>query len=196
MHPFVLALALVLLSIGRLDAHSDSGFAGWARGRAIPLGTSARAFRALDSAAADARLIGVGESVHDMHEFMAVRLALLQHLVRHGRVTALVLESGFPEAMAVDEWVRGRADTVDLGAQLGPGYAGPVVRQALSWLREWNRGAGKSHPVAVYGADISIGDGRSMLPALDRLHEVAGSDARIAATLDSLRPLATRVAAH
>jgi erythromycin esterase len=196
MHPFVLALALVLLSIGRLDAQSDSGFAGWARGRAIPLGTSARAFRALDSAAADARLIGVGESVHDMHEFMAVRLALLQHLVRHGRVTALVLESGFPEAMAVDEWVRGRTDTVDLGTQLGPGYAGPVVRQALSWLREWNRGAGKSHPVAVYGADISIGDGRSMLPALDRLHEVAGSDARIAATLDSLRPLATRVAAQ
>jgi erythromycin esterase len=65
----------------------------------------------------------------------------------------------------------------------------------MTWLREWNLGAGKAHPVAVYGADISIGDGRSMLPALDRLQAVAGTDARIAAVLDSLRPLATRVAA-
>ena len=196
MQRLVLALALVFLPIGRLDAQSDSGFAAWARGRAIPLGSSARAFRALDSAAADARLIGVGESVHDVHEFMAVRLALLQHLVQHGRVTALVVESGLPEAMAVDEWVRGRTDTVDLGAHLGRDYGGSIVRQALSWLREWNRGAGKRHPIAVYGADISIGDGRSMLPALDRLHEVAGSDARITALLDSLRPPATRVAAQ
>src|SRR5687768_6369636 len=153
-----LALAFVLVSVGRLDAQSDSGFAGWARGRAIPLDSSARAFRVLDSASGDARLIGVGESVHDVQQFMELRLALLQHLVRHGRVTALVLESGLPEAMAVDDWVRGRTDSVDFTTQLGPDYHGSdVARRAISWLREWNLGAGKGHPVSVYGADISIG---------------------------------------
>lgn len=192
----VLALAFVLVSVGRLDAQSDSGFSGWAGARAIPLDASARAFRVLDSASGGARLIGVGESVHDVQQFMELRLALLQHLVRHGRVTALVLESGLPEAMAVDDWVRGRTDSVDFTTQLGPDYHGSdVARRAMSWLREWNLGAGKARPVAVYGADISIGDGRSMLPALDRLHAVAGTDARIAAVVDSLRPLATRLAA-
>ena len=196
MYRSVLALAFVLLSIGRLDAQSDSGFATWAGARAISLDDSARAFRVLDSAAGGARLIGVGESVHDVQQFMELRLALLQHMVRHGRVTALVLESGLPEAIAIDDWVRGRTDSVDFTTQLGPDYHGSdVARRAMSWLREWNLGPGKAHPVAVYGADISIGDGRSMLPALDRLNGVAGTDARIAAVIDSLRPLATRVAA-
>ena len=131
-----------------------------------------------------------------MQQFMELRFALLQHLVRHGRVTAVVLESGLPEAIAVDDWVHGRTDSVDFKTQLGPDYNdSEVIRRAMTWLREWNLGAGKAHPVAVYGADISIGDGRSMLPALDRLQAVAGTDARIAAVLDSLRPLATRVAA-
>jgi erythromycin esterase len=196
MHRSVLALAFVLLSVGRLDAQPDSGFVRWVGARAITLDASARAFRVLDSASSGARLIGVGESVHDVQQFMELRLALLQHLVRHGRVTALVLESGLPEAMAVDDWVRGRTDSVDFTTQLGPDYHGSdVARRAISWLREWNLGAGEAHPVAVYGADISIGDGRSMLPALDRLHAVAGTDARITAVIDSLRPLGTRVAA-
>ena len=196
MHRSVLALAFVLVSVGRLEAQPDSGFARWVGARAVPLDASARAFRVLDSASGNARLIGVGESVHDVQQFMELRLALLQHLVRHGRVTALVLESGLPEAMAVDDWVRGRTDSVDFTTQLGPDYHGSdVARRAIAWLREWNLGAGKAHPVAVHGADISIGDGRSMLPALDRLHAVAGTDARITAVIDSLRPLATRVAA-
>jgi erythromycin esterase len=196
MHRSAIALACLLLPIWRLGAQADSGFSAWASPRAIPIDVSARAFRALDSAAAGARLIGVGESVHDMQQFMELRFGLLQHLVRHGQVTALVLESGLPEAMAVDDWVRGRTDSVDFGTQLGPDYNGSdVVRRAMSWLREWNRGEGKMHPVAVYGADISIGDGRSMLPALDRLRAVTGSDSRVALVLDSLRPLAMRVAA-
>jgi hypothetical protein len=107
-----------------------------------------------------------------------------------------VLESGLPEAIAVDDWVHGRTDSVDFKTQLGPDYNdSEVIRRAMSWLREWNLGAGRAHPVAVYGADMSIGDGRSMLPALYRLQAMAGTDARITAVLDSLRPLATRVAA-
>jgi len=191
-----LALAFALLPIGRLDAQSDSGFAAWASARAIPIDSSARALRALDSAAAGARVIGVGESVHNMQQFMELRFALLQHLVRHGRVTAVVLESGLPEAIAVDDWVHGRTDSVDFTTRLGPDYNdSEVIRRVMSWLREWNLGAGKAHPVAIYGADMSIGDGRSMLPAMDRLQALAGTDARIATALDSLRPLATRVAA-
>ena len=193
MHVHILLLAAFLPS-ALLGAQTDSGFASWARARSIPIADSARAFRALDSVAAGARLIGVGESVHDVPRFMELRLDLLQHLVRDRRVTALILESGLPEAITVDEYVKGRRDSVDFAAHLGPGYNGPTVRRAMAWLRTWNLGQGRAHPVSVYGADMSIGDGRSMLPAMDRLHGIAGTDVRVAALLDSLRPLATRVA--
>jgi erythromycin esterase len=180
----------------QVDAQSDSGFVAWARRTAIPIDSSERAVRSLDSAVATARLIGVGESVHDRQQFMELRFELLKDLVQHGRVTALVLESGLPEALAVDDYVQGRSASVDFASQLGPDYSeSAVVRQAMQWLREWNRTTGKAHPVAVYGADISIGDGRSMLPALERLHAVVGNDPRIGAVLDSLRPIAARVAA-
>ena len=193
---FPLVLACLLASVARLGAQSDSGFTAWARERAIPIDSSGRAFRALDSAAARARLIGVGESVHEMQEFMTFRVELLQHLVRHDRVTAVILESGLPEAVAVNDYVHGRSDTVDYAAHLGPNFSeSDVARGAFAWLREWNRGPGRSHPVSVYGADISIGDGRSMLPALDGLRAVVGNDARIGAVLDSLQPIAASVAA-
>jgi erythromycin esterase-like protein len=196
MDRWILALAFALCPIGRLDAQSDPGFAAWAKARAVPIDVSGRALRTLDSAAAGARLIGVGESVHEMQEFMELRFELLQHLVRHGRVTALVLESGLPEAIAVDDWVHGRTDSVDFTTQLGPDYNGSeIIRRAMTWLREWNLGAGKAHPVAIYGADMSIGDGRSMLPALDRLQAVAGTDARIAAT-DRRRPRLAAATRH
>jgi erythromycin esterase len=191
----LLAFALALaLRPGQADAQSDSGFVAWARQRAMPFDSSGRAFRSLDIAGV--RLIGVGESVHDRQQFMEVRFELLKELVQHGRVTALVLESGLPEALAVDDYVRGRSDSVDFASHLGPDYSeSEVVRRVMAWLREWNRSTGRAHPVAVYGADISIGDGRSMLPALERLHRVAGDDPRIESVLDSLRPIATRVAA-
>ena len=195
LHHFLLPLAFLLAPV-RLGAQSDSGFSAWARTRAIPIDSSGRAFRALDSAASRARLIGVGESVHGVREFTTFRVALLQHLVRDQRVTAVILESGLPEAVAVDDYVRGRSDTVDFAAHLGPEFSeSGEVRRALAWLREWNRGPGRSHPVAVYGADISIGDGRSMLPTLDGLRAVVDNDPRIGAVLDSLRPAAASVAA-
>ena len=192
----ILAISFILLPLDCLDAQSDSAVVAWARGAAIPLDSSGRAFRSLETAVADARLIGVGESVHGMQQFIELRFALLKELVQRGRVTALILESGLPEAIAVNDYVRGRSDSVDLASHLGPEYSGSdVARAVMRWLREWNRGAGKSHPVAVFGADISIGDGRSMLPALEGLHDVVGNDPPIDAVLDSLRPIASRVAA-
>ena len=193
----VIAIALSFaLRPGQVDAQSDSGIVAWARQTAIPIDSSNRAVRSLEAAVANARLIGVGESVHDRQQFMELRFELLKALVQHSHVTALILESGLPEAVTVDDYVRGRSDSVDFASHLGPDYnESEVVRQAMTWLREWNRSTGKAHPVAVYGADISIGDGRSMLPALERLHAVVGNDPRIGAVLDSLRPLAARVAA-
>ncbi len=152
-------------------------------------------FRTLDPLIRDARLIGVGESVHDIHEFFDFRQKLLQDLVRRHRVTALVLESGLPEAMALDDYVHGKTATVDYNAVLPSGYGSlEDIRITMEWIRAWNLGEGKKHPVGVYGADFPNRSG-SMVPALNKLEELTAGNAEIRASIDAIRPVATQIGA-
>jgi erythromycin esterase len=150
-------------------------------------------FRTLDPLIRESRLIGVGESVHDVHEFFDFRQKLLQDLVRRHRVTALVLESGLPEAMALDDYVHGKTATVDYNAVLPGGYGTlEDIRITMEGIRAWNLGEGKRHPVGVYGADFSNRSG-SMVPALDKLQELTAGNAEIRASIDAIRPVATQI---
>jgi erythromycin esterase len=98
--------------------------------------------------------------------------------------------------MAADDYVRGRIDQLDYASALGGGYGeSEVTRQTLRWIRDWNLEEGRAHPVSVYGADVSIGDGRSMLPALERLSATVKGDTRVGALIDAVRPMATRLSA-
>jgi len=180
---------LFLLFAAPVAAQSDDAFIAWARGRIAPIDS----FRTLDSRIREARLIGVGESVHETEPFLSFRLQLLQDLVRRHRVTALVLESGLPEAMTADDYVHGKTSTIDYDAALPGGFGRLVeIRRTIDWLREWNLGEGKHHPVGVYGADLPNRSG-SMVPALDRLQELTSGNAEIKAAIDAVRPAATQI---
>jgi erythromycin esterase len=183
------AAALCLFLTSPLAAQSEDAFVTWARGRAVPIDS----FRSLDAGIGKARLIGVGESVHEAEPFLSFRLQLLQDLVRRHRVTALVLESGLPEAMMVDDYVRGKTATIDFDAALPGGFGNLTeIRRTMEWLREWNRGPGRRRPVGVYGADLPARSG-SMVPALDRLQELTAGDAGIRSAIDAIRPVAVQV---
>lgn len=180
---------LFLLFAAPVAAQPDDAFIAWARGRIAPIDS----FRTLDARIREARLIGVGESVHETEPFLSFRLQLLQDLVRRHRVTALVLESGLPEAMTADDYVHGRTPAIDYDAALPGGYGRLVeIRRTIEWLREWNLGEGKQHPVAVNGGDLPNRSG-SMVPALDRLQELTSGNAEIKAAIDALRPTATQI---
>jgi erythromycin esterase len=185
------AAAVLLLAVST-DPQSDDAFVKWTRGRMVRIDPAGRAFRTLDHAIAGARLIGVGESIHETQPFGTFRRQLLEDLVRRHRVTALILESGLPDAMALDDYVRGRTPTVDFNTAI-PGDLGTLVhiREATEWLREWNLGPGRRRPVGVYGADLPGRQG-SMVPALDRLADLSAGDAAIRATIDSIRPTAVQ----
>jgi len=190
-----MAVALFLFLAGSLAAQSDVAFVDWARGRVVPIDAAGRAFRTLDGGVAAARLIGVGESVHEAEPFLSFRLQLLQDLVRRHRVTALVLESGLPEAMALDDYVRGRTATVDFDATLPGGFGAlEEIRRTMEWIREWNLGPGRKRPVGVYGADLPARSG-SMVPALGRLQELTAGNAEVRSAIDSVRPLAVQISA-
>lgn len=149
-------------------------------------------FRAFDDQLAGVQLIGMGESVHETDPFQTFRAQLLQDLVKRHSVTALVLESGLPEVMAVDDYVAGRTATIDFNAAM-PGYFGPLTetRNTVEWMRTWNAGPGRKRPVRVYGADLS-GRAGDMIPTLDRLEPLTADDARAKALLASIREVASK----
>jgi erythromycin esterase len=189
------AAALVLSFAGSVLAQSDpnAAFVAWARSRAVALDPAGKAFASLDEGISGARLIGVGESVHEVQTFLTLRLELLQDLVKRHRVTALVIETGMPEAIALDDYVRGKTASVDFNTTLPSGFGALTeIRRTMEWLREWNLAAGKEHPVAVYGADLPARSG-SMVPALDHLERLTSGDPEVKRLIDSVRPTAAAV---
>jgi erythromycin esterase len=188
--PFAAALVLLFAGYVFAQSGSDTAFVEWARSRSVPMDPEGKAFRVLDPGIAGARLIGVGESVHEVQTFLSFRFELLQDLVKRHRVTALAMESGLPEAMAVDDYVRGKTATVDLDAALPAGFGNLTeVRRTMEWLREWNLGEGKARPVGVYGADLPARSG-SMVPALDKLAELTAGDPGVKSAIEAVRPSA------
>ncbi len=188
-------LALPFAFSSPVLAATEDDFVAWARQRLRPIDASGAAFRALDPRIREARLIGMGESVHETEPFLSFRVQFLKDLIRRERVTALAFESGLAEAIALDAYVQGSAATVDLPAALPGGFAHlRGIREFIEWLRAWNRGEGRKRPVHLYGADVP-GRQASMLPGLDRLEELTSGQAEIKARIDAVRPLAAKVAA-
>ena len=136
----------------------------------------------------DARVVCLGESAHWVSEFARIRDRVTRFLVRELGFTALVLESGLPEGLLVDRWVRG-----------GPGRLGDIARDGidygfgrcaemhtqLRWMREWNR----THPrrqVGFYGMDVPgwcADPGPGVAACLDRIPARAG-DRELRASVD------------
>ncbi|MFI6816885.1 erythromycin esterase family protein [Nonomuraea sp. NPDC050328] len=164
--------------------------------------------------AGGARVVAVGEGAHNVTEFYELRLELLRTLVEEYGFTAFVMESGFPEGLAVDAWVRGGPGEVETVAREGITYrfgeCEPMWRH-LSWMRQAQ--------VGFYGMDLP-GSSTSPGPAvrailarmpgdeeLLRLSDLGGrTEAAVrfaalppgerAGLLDALRELAGRAAAH
>ncbi|XVV16918.1 erythromycin esterase family protein [Actinoplanes sp. CA-131856] len=105
-----------------------------------------------------ARVVALGESAHHVREYDLVRHQLLQFLVEEKGFTALVMESGFSEGLALTAWDGSGA--FPEGAMTYRFGRNPEMRHLIGWARR--RG------VAFYGLDLP-GDLASMSPALDHL---------------------------
>lgn len=122
----------------------------------------------LDRVIGDARVVAVGESSHYNHEFFVLRHRLLRYLVERHGFTAYAMESGFPEGLRADTWVRqGSPDQLDsilatgLTSLMGPWTE---VRELMSWL--WRHNRTTARQVGFYGVDLP-GSAVSALPALE-----------------------------
>lgn len=103
----------------------------------------------------DSRVVAIGESAHGVREFYRLRDRLVRYLVAELGFTALALESGFPEGLALDDWVLGGEGDLDWLSRTKIGYglgSFTEMRDMLTWIREWN--TARESAVHVYGMDL------------------------------------------
>lgn len=139
----------------------------------------------------DARVVAIGESMHRVHEFFALRHRVFRFLHRRAGFTALVTESGMPEGRAVDAWIRtgeGRLrEVLRDGVSYGFGACQEMLDQ-LTWMRER---AATGHPAPRwYGMDLPDSSASALPGVLAALELLDGVDGSYAAhTRATLLPL-------
>ncbi len=133
-----------------------------ARDAAVPLSTLNPAeadtsdLEVLREVIGNARVVCLGESAHFTSEFAQLRDRLLRFLVRKLGFSAVALESGLPEGLAVDRWVRGGPGQLADIAQTGITYAFGRCAEThtqLQWMRDWNS-THQERQVGFYGMDV------------------------------------------
>ncbi|HEX5062362.1 MAG TPA: erythromycin esterase family protein [Kofleriaceae bacterium] len=131
------------------------GVVAWAKQAAI-----GDDFAGIEKLVGDARVISLGEADHGVHEYLAYRNRLAKYLIEKLGVTAILVESGFTETTAVDDYVLGigTASARDV-ARAVFAWAMPMTLadnlELVEWLRAYNQKAARK--VHVYGIDVTGG---------------------------------------
>ncbi|HEV7368220.1 protein-L-isoaspartate(D-aspartate) O-methyltransferase [Arenibaculum sp.] len=168
---------------------------GHSRGRSLPemIAEAAEplpdlddpAFGALFDRFADARVVLLGEASHGTSEFYRARAAITRRLIERHGFTVVAVEADWPDAAAVDRYVRHRSAP---RAEARPPFRrfptwmwrNTEVAALIDWLRAHNEGVPDMQGRAgFYGLDIySMRD--SIAAVLDYLDEVDPGAAAVA----------------
>ncbi|KAK4238273.1 erythromycin esterase-domain-containing protein [Achaetomium macrosporum] len=139
----------------------------------------------------DPKVILIGDASHGTSEFYAARAELTKYLIQHHGVNIVAVEADWPDAEAVDRYVRHRpgpgpcADVGPEGETRKHGrepafmrfptwmWRNQEVQGFTEWLRAWNKGKEPKSPEAVgfYGLDL-YSLGASMKAVIDYLETV------------------------
>ncbi|RUY33775.1 erythromycin esterase family protein, partial [Mesorhizobium sp. M7A.F.Ca.CA.002.07.1.1] len=142
------------------------------------------AFGALFDRFADRRVVLLGEASHGTSEFYRARAAITRRLVERHGFTIVAVEADWPDAAAIDRYVRHRRPRTGAGApfQRFPTWMwrNTDVAAFSDWMRRRNEKLEPSEQAGFYGLDIynmsgSIG---AVLDYLDRVDPQAAKIAR------------------
>ena len=111
-----------------------------------------------------ARLVGLGEVAHGLHDVQQLRTQLFQYLVRNHKFRAITLESGLTEGFLVERFIQGD-QSVSLNTALSKGFthgmgAFEEMRELLLWMKDHNSAqSGEAAKIHFTGFDLSaLGD--------------------------------------
>jgi erythromycin esterase-like protein len=103
------------------------------------------------------KLLGLGEALHGGEDILMLRNLLFSRLVEKHGYTAIAIESSFPRARAVNEYVSGRGpSSYDALREAGfsHGFGRLEANQELvEWMRAYNADAAHSIKLRFYGFD-------------------------------------------
>jgi erythromycin esterase-like protein len=105
----------------------------------------------------EVELLGLGEALHGGEDILVLRNRLFQHLVEAHGYSAIAVESSFPRAHLVNEYVAGRGSTSyeavqDTGFSHGFGHLF-ANRELVEWMRHYNADPTHRIKLRFYGFD-------------------------------------------
>jgi len=102
-------------------------------------------------------LLGLGEPLHGGEEFLLLRNRLFERLAEAHGYTAIAVESSFPKARLVNEYVAGRGPASYEGvreAGFSHGFGRlEANRELVEWMRRYNADPAHPVPLRFYGFD-------------------------------------------
>ena len=150
-------------------------FLVWARANARPIATATpgrdtRDLEHIRTIVGNARVVGVGESIHGITEFLGLRQRVSQFLIQEMGFTAVALESSLPESRIVYDYVNGGPAPARLWEDGITWTMGTFdgTRALIEWMRAWNLDPAHKRKIHFYGMDVVGGNG-SWKPALDQV---------------------------
>jgi len=156
-----------------------------------------------------ARLVAVGEATHGTREFSQMKHRVLEYLVSKLGFSVFMMEAGFGEAAALDEYVVsgvGEPRSALRTAVYGIWYTEELLAM-VEWMRAWNSDPAHTTKLRVYGIDVQAPT-RALSAVLRYLERVdpptaAGARDRFAVMSEGLggsdyrrMPAASRTALH
>lgn len=116
----------------------------------------------------NAKVLLIGDASHGTSEFYAARAEITKYMIQHHGFSIVAVEADWPDAEAVDRFVRWRSarpdpiDDDDGGGGREPAFSrfptwmwrNHEVRGFVEWLREFNKGKDTAEAVGFYGLDL------------------------------------------
>jgi erythromycin esterase len=161
----VCTLLVVGYDAGYTEQEQSDPFVVWAKKCAIPIttvefGNGLADLQPLKPVIGKARVVALGESAHGMHEFLAFRNRLLEFLVQEMGFTAIAVETGFAEAIQVDDYIMGGvadSSTVAQSVFMWSPQAYRENQELIEWIRRHNANASTARNIRFYGVDLTGG---------------------------------------
>jgi erythromycin esterase len=162
----VLLTALISAVASAQGVRPDTGFARWARAHATTLAAPGAAtcedLEALRPVLARARVVALGELIHDARELHLFRNRLARCLIIRFGFTAVALESGFADAVPLNKALLHPPSSVSTLTRqaISYGWGGiPEVQALTEMLRTSNARKPPISRVRLYGIDLTGADG-------------------------------------
>lgn len=146
-----------------------SAITAWIRREGYPLlaGPDGVDLPPLTRSIRTARIIGMGESLHHTHELLTLRFEVLKAMVVEHGVRGLAMETGYVDALLLDDWIDGTTLAEPDFSRALPfvdeGYI-QEMRAALRWIHEHNRSVPARERVRFFGIDLSGAGGTLSTP--------------------------------